>query len=101
MLLGFISLLLTVGQGPISRICISEKVAGTWHPCSDDFTSTSHVSDTGADVAESQNGTNSRRLLATSYGSDRVTPRRVLAGGSSDKCAEVCTRLFYYSSHTI
>jgi len=33
MLLGFISLLLTVGQGLISRICISEKVAGTFHPC--------------------------------------------------------------------
>jgi len=33
MLLGFISLLLTVGQSLISRICISEKVAGTFHPC--------------------------------------------------------------------
>ncbi|XP_065866708.1 MLO-like protein 6 [Euphorbia lathyris] len=34
MLLGFISLLLTVGQGPISNICISEKLGSTWHPCS-------------------------------------------------------------------
>ncbi|KAG6583493.1 MLO-like protein 6, partial [Cucurbita argyrosperma subsp. sororia] len=33
MLLGFISLLLTVGQGPISDICIPEHVAATWHPC--------------------------------------------------------------------
>ncbi|XP_038698083.1 MLO-like protein 6 [Tripterygium wilfordii] len=33
MSLGFISLLLTVGQGPISKICISEKVANTWLPC--------------------------------------------------------------------
>lgn len=33
MLLGFISLLLTIGQGLISRICISENVAGTFHPC--------------------------------------------------------------------
>ncbi|KAK9127287.1 hypothetical protein Syun_016084 [Stephania yunnanensis] len=32
MLLGFISLLLTVGQGPISRMCIPENVADTWHP---------------------------------------------------------------------
>ncbi|KAK1432064.1 hypothetical protein QVD17_08954 [Tagetes erecta] len=33
MLLGFISLLLTVGQGPISDICIPSHVARTWHPC--------------------------------------------------------------------
>ncbi|CAN1829936.1 MLO-like protein 6 [Linum perenne] len=33
MLLGFISLLLTVGQDPISRICISKKLGSTWHPC--------------------------------------------------------------------
>ncbi|MED6184321.1 hypothetical protein PIB30_046341 [Stylosanthes scabra] len=35
MLMGFISLLLTVLQGPISRICVPEKLASTWHPCSD------------------------------------------------------------------
>ncbi|KAL0284097.1 UNVERIFIED_CONTAM: MLO-like protein 2 [Sesamum angustifolium] len=34
MLLGFISLLLTVGQSPISNICISKSVGATWHPCS-------------------------------------------------------------------
>lgn len=33
LLLGFISLLLTVLQGPISDICISEEVGSTWHPC--------------------------------------------------------------------
>ncbi|XP_052623392.1 MLO-like protein 12 isoform X2 [Lactuca sativa] len=33
MILGFISLLLTVGQGPISDICIPSRVARTWHPC--------------------------------------------------------------------
>ncbi|KAK9070496.1 hypothetical protein SSX86_010898 [Deinandra increscens subsp. villosa] len=36
MILGFISLLLTVGQQPISEICIPRKVARTWHPCNDD-----------------------------------------------------------------
>ncbi|KAI3751469.1 hypothetical protein L2E82_22556 [Cichorium intybus] len=36
MILGFISLLLTVGQGPISDICIPSKVARTWHPCTTD-----------------------------------------------------------------
>ncbi|KAF2318557.1 hypothetical protein P3X46_033948 [Hevea brasiliensis] len=33
MLMGFISLLLTALQSPISNICISESVASTWHPC--------------------------------------------------------------------
>nr|XP_043614550.1 MLO-like protein 12 [Erigeron canadensis] len=34
MLLGFISLLLTVLQQPISEICIPKTVGRTWHPCS-------------------------------------------------------------------
>ncbi|KAF5205362.1 Mlo-like protein [Thalictrum thalictroides] len=34
MLVGFISLLLTVGQGPISEMCIPRSVGNTWHPCS-------------------------------------------------------------------
>ncbi|XP_028756986.1 MLO-like protein 6 [Neltuma alba] len=64
MLLGFISLLLTVGQDPISRICVSEQVAGTWHPCSKREEVMMHeVGRTGA-----------------------VNPRRVLAAGGSDKC---------------
>ncbi|KAK9283846.1 hypothetical protein L1049_012100 [Liquidambar formosana] len=33
MLLGFISLLLTVGKGPISDICIPKKAGNSWHPC--------------------------------------------------------------------
>ncbi|KAK8671638.1 hypothetical protein V6N13_038228 [Hibiscus sabdariffa] len=33
MLMGFISLLLTVFQGPISEICIPKHIANTWHPC--------------------------------------------------------------------
>lgn len=33
MLLGFMSLLLTVLQTPISKICISKSVGSTWYPC--------------------------------------------------------------------
>ena len=33
MLMGFISLLLTILQGPISDICIPKSIAATWHPC--------------------------------------------------------------------
>ncbi|XP_020240213.1 MLO-like protein 6 [Cajanus cajan] len=65
MLLGFISLLLTVGQGVISRICITEKVADTFHPCPKDH----------------HQNTSARRLL-----SDNQNHRRILAAGGSDKC---------------
>ncbi|XP_020240217.2 MLO-like protein 6 [Cajanus cajan] len=65
MLLGFISLLLTVGQGVISRICITEKVADTFHPCPKDHHQTS----------------SRRRLL-----SDNQNHRRILAAGGTDKC---------------
>ncbi|KAF7805561.1 MLO-like protein 6 [Senna tora] len=69
MLLGFISLLLTVTQALISRICVSEEVADTWHPCS--------KQQEEAEDSEESNGR--RRLL--------VNPRRVLASGGTDKCA--------------
>ncbi|KAH7664544.1 mlo protein [Dioscorea alata] len=41
MLLGFISLLLTIGQVPISKICIPVKVANTFLPCKDEIVSVS------------------------------------------------------------
>ncbi|KAK7312546.1 hypothetical protein VNO77_36483 [Canavalia gladiata] len=84
MLLGFLSLLLTVGQAPISRICISEKAARTWHPCSGEEDNSGNSSDD----EESENGSSRRRLLAVLFGSNGEIPRRVLAGGGSDKCAE-------------
>ncbi|KAF9590948.1 hypothetical protein IFM89_000493 [Coptis chinensis] len=34
MLLGFISLLLTIAKGPISSICVPISVGDTWLPCS-------------------------------------------------------------------
>ncbi|KAK7324953.1 hypothetical protein VNO77_28932 [Canavalia gladiata] len=84
MLLGFISLLLTVGQGLISRICISEKVARTWHPCSHKTERTPPSDD---DDDESENETNGRRLLAAFLGSDNQNHHRILAAGGGDKCA--------------
>ncbi|CAN0905036.1 MLO-like protein 6 [Linum grandiflorum] len=86
MLLGFISLLLTVGQDPISRICISKKLGSTWHPCG--------RSPTPTDEAEFDGDNRRRRLFATAatyYSSPSATNssslRRVLAGAAEDKCA--------------
>ncbi|KAK2968979.1 hypothetical protein RJ640_012433 [Escallonia rubra] len=81
MLLGFISLLLTVGQGPISNICISKKVGATWHPCNKEEEEKLSKSDDSEDEGRR------RRLLALSnMGSGGV--RRVLAAAGTDKCAD-------------
>ncbi|XVE59800.1 hypothetical protein DITRI_Ditri05aG0075900 [Diplodiscus trichospermus] len=76
MLLGFISLLLTVGQGSISDICISNKVGATWHPCNKKQEAKMNAVDTK----------HRRRLLTISDSSGVF--RRSLAGASEDKCAD-------------
>uniref|UniRef100_A0A2P2JS80 MLO-like protein n=2 Tax=Rhizophora mucronata TaxID=61149 RepID=A0A2P2JS80_RHIMU len=81
MLLGFISLLLTVGQGLISRICISPKVGATWHPCSK-----KHEEAMESPEDTETNHENRRRLLVA-LASGGGSARRVLASGGTDKCA--------------
>lgn len=98
MLLGFLSLLLTVGQGPISKICIPKSVAATSHPCNGE--EETRLNNNGGDKKTSSNaddngsedvvGTLGRKLLSNiSRLSSNSTPshRRVLAGGSTDVCA--------------
>lgn len=78
MLMGFISLLLTILQGPISDICIPGNIAATWHPCS--------KNQEKEKVSESDDSDNSRRRLLQFLGSGE-SHRRVLAS-KYDKCAE-------------
>ncbi|CAN6565776.1 unnamed protein product [Malus baccata var. baccata] len=68
MLLGFLSLLLTVLQGPISDICISKSIGATWHPCKYNKSSKSEK--------------NGRKLL------EFFNPRRRLAVKGYDYCTE-------------
>ncbi|XP_057782677.1 MLO-like protein 6 [Salvia miltiorrhiza] len=79
MLLGFISLLLTVGQGPISEICISEEAAATWHPCNKKQEAKKYP----LDKIEAQ----TRRRLLMDSGGHADSFRRILAAGAPDKCA--------------
>ncbi|XP_062082032.1 MLO-like protein 6 [Humulus lupulus] len=84
MLLGFISLLLTVGQGPISNICISKKVGATWHPCNQEQEEKLNKEESDVD-----NESNSRKLLAfLESGGGGASVRRFLAAAGTDKCAE-------------
>ncbi|KAF4392373.1 hypothetical protein G4B88_005332 [Cannabis sativa] len=86
MLLGFISLLLTVGQSPISNICISEKIGGTWHPCNKEQ---EEKLNKGAEESDVEQESNSRRLLAfLESGDGAASVRRILAAAGTDKCAE-------------
>lgn len=72
MLLGFISLLLTVLQDPISGICISRSTAETWRPC-------------GRPLKRYQYG--QRRLLEF-FDSGGEIARRSLATKGKDKCTK-------------
>ncbi|XP_059626757.1 MLO-like protein 6 [Cornus florida] len=80
MLLGFISLLLTVGQGPISNICISKSAGATWHPCSKKAEEKLNKYYTTNSKEE-----NRRKLLGLSDSGQIF--RRVLAAAGTDKCA--------------
>ncbi|KAG8371349.1 hypothetical protein BUALT_Bualt13G0078500 [Buddleja alternifolia] len=82
MLLGFISLLLTVGQVPISNICISQAVGATWHPCTKKQEKNKYPSETDDDLGED----NRRRLLTADDGGEGSF-RRMLAAAGTDKCA--------------
>lgn len=65
MLLGFISLLLTVGTTYVAKICIPERFGKKWLPC-----------DSGDDDEKEKNN---RKLI--SYGEEMVW-RRALAAGN-------------------
>ncbi|XP_065870199.1 MLO-like protein 6 [Euphorbia lathyris] len=78
MLMGFISLLLTALSEPISQICISEKVASTWHPCSKEEKA----------KPKTDSDTENRRRLLQFVGDSTTSTRRFLAAKGADKCGE-------------
>lgn len=81
MILGFISLLLTIGQNYIAKICIPSKAADTMLPCSLKKT---HVEG------------DRRRLLWDDFFSDSGLERRVLAGAGNDsKCGTVSASSYF------
>ncbi|KAK3038424.1 hypothetical protein RJ639_030590 [Escallonia herrerae] len=83
MLLGFISLLLTVGQEPISEICVSKAIGNTWLPCN----KKQEASITKEDEEE-DDGNGRRRLLSFLGSNSAGGHRRVLAAASYHECGE-------------
>lgn len=84
MLLGFISLLLTVFQEHIAGICISENIAYTWLPCSEEELSKIYP--------------NGRRLLDFSAG---PISRRSLATKGYDKCTKEEGKVAFVTAYGI
>ncbi|WZZ83639.1 hypothetical protein YC2023_104211 [Brassica napus] len=86
MLLGFISLLLTIGQTPISNICISQSVASSMHPCSAAQEAEKYgKKDSGKKGGDDDEKPSHRLLLELA---ESFIPRRSLATKGYDKCAE-------------
>lgn len=77
MLVGFISLLLTVFQDPISKICISKEAGDVMLPC--------HLPK-AADYADKGDKGSRRRLLSLFQA--EMSHRRSLAAAVADVCAE-------------
>lgn len=86
MLLGFISLTLTVTQYYIVDICLPSKVLQKWTPCSPTHphSGTSCAADTYNEVA----GTKARRLLE--YGVSGHPYERMLAGEKAGEKKDAC-----------
>lgn len=87
MLLGFISLLLTIGQVPISKICVPRKVASIMLPCNRKY------------VAGISSNDRRRKLLWDSIVEDEhLVWRRSLAGASSaaDSCSNYGVRILIW-----
>ncbi|WZZ55576.1 hypothetical protein YC2023_055683 [Brassica napus] len=92
MLLGFISLLLVVLQTPVSEICIPNRAAATWHPCS----RAQELAKYGQDYID-----DGRKILEDYDSNDFYSPRRSLATKGYDKCAEKASLVSAYGIHQL
>lgn len=90
MMLGFLSLLLTVGQGPISKICVSKKLGNSWHPCNRNQEKQTHGNyDDDDGMGKNFDDEKHRRrmlLVDNEYMDSGSIQRRALAGGGKDGC---------------
>ncbi|KAA3464659.1 MLO-like protein 12 isoform X1 [Gossypium australe] len=89
MLMGFISLLLTVTQSLISDICIPRSIANTWHPCDQQAEAHKYGQISGRKLVEFSDG-----------GDDDDTtyiPRRSLATSNYDKFCHILYCIIIYA----
>nr|GEY39648.1 MLO protein homolog 1-like [Tanacetum cinerariifolium] len=100
MLLGFLSLLLTVGTKYIAKICVPEKIGYKMLPCKSSEVKSADKGkggDKGDDDGDGE-GDNRRRLLSLA---EEMIFRRVLAGESTEKgdyCGKGMVPMISYSA---
>ncbi|XP_058075077.1 MLO-like protein 6 isoform X2 [Magnolia sinica] len=87
MLLGFISLLLTVLQDPIAKICVPQSVGDSWHPCKKKGYGSKGTAKSGKD-SDAMDQTNGRKLLWGPLSNDGGDARRILAAAYTDGCPQ-------------
>lgn len=98
MLLGFISLLLTVGTTYIAKICVPEALGNKWLPC-DKVESTSSTTGGGDGGDEGENG--KRKLISNAQ---EMVWRRALAGPGTDNynyCASKVSIIIIFINYYI
>ncbi|EXB88258.1 MLO-like protein 1 [Morus notabilis] len=93
MLLGFISLLLTVFQQRIAKICITEQQSKHWLPCnnrSDEYDDDDHESSSSSSYSTTKHFQTRTTTIASasSFVVDHIISRRLLAADSSDYCSQ-------------
>lgn len=85
MLLGFISLLLTVCQGLISKICMPEHLSRKWLPC-----------DPEKDDKDTKTAAHFQAFFSA-FSAHHGTGRRLLADAASEgNCPKVSNCLYFY-----
>lgn len=94
MLMGFISLLLTIGQNYISQICIPKNIAQTMRPCSALEEARKYGKKDAAKNKDDEEEISGRKLLEFV---ETFIPRRSLATKGYDKCAEKVSFILYMS----
>lgn len=87
MLLGFISLLITVGTKPISKICIPEKAGDIMLPCKKEYNKGDDDNDNNKDKGK-------RKLLW--YAGDAIWRRVLAPGGGDDYCSKHVRAKYIY-----
>lgn len=73
--MGFISLLLTIGQDAVTLICVPKTLAATWLPCA-------------GNVKAGIKATKNSRLKLLEFLDPDYGSRRILAVKGKDSCAE-------------
>ncbi|KAJ6731203.1 MLO-LIKE PROTEIN [Salix viminalis] len=88
MLLGFISLLITVGTRAILKICIPEKYEKLMLPCKNDYAGDSYEDENGGKGGDGDDGGDNKRKLLSFAGNLAIHRVLAAAAAGGDYCSD-------------